>query len=328
MSAASSAQPLVSVITPVYNGAAYLAGCIESVLAQTYSNWDYLIVDNRSTDGSLEIAQQYAARDSRIRVITNPEHVGVIQNHNIAFRKISPDACYCKVAQADDLLLPECLSQMVALAAAYPSVGLVSSYSLLGTRIRGDGLPYPSPIVSGREICRQALLGKLNILFGPTTLMFRADFVRRADAFFNEAHLHSDTEVCFTVLRDSDLGFVHQVLTYCRVHDTSASATTAVRLNTYDPAWLEIVQRHGPTFLSPEEYERTFAIALDNYYRFLGMSLFWRRGKRFWEFHRGELQRIGHPLSVARLLRSAVRVTGSVFMRRLRDRRRSLALSR
>lgn len=328
MSAAPSPQPLVSVVTPVYNGQAYLAACIESVLAQAYPNWEYLIVDNRSTDGSLEIAQQYAARDARVRVFKNPEHVGVIQNHNIAFRKISPEARYCKVAQADDLLLPECLSRMVAVAEAYPSVGLVGSYSLLGTRVRGDGLPYPSPMVAGREICRQMLLGNLNILFGPTTLMFRADFIRRADAFFNEAHLHSDTEVCFTVLRDSDLGFVHQVLTYCRVHDASASATIAVRLNTYDPAWLEIVQRHGPTFLSPDEYQRTFAIALDNYYRFLGMSLFWRRGKRFWEFHRRELERIGHPLSVARLLRSAVRVTGSVFVRGLRARRRSLALSR
>jgi len=320
-----SLQPLVSIVTPVYNGQSYLPACIESVLAQTYQNWEYLIVDNCSTDGSLEIAQQYAGRDDRIRVFRNVEHVGVIQNHNIAFRKISPDARYCKVVQADDLLLPECLSRMVEVGEAYPSVGLVSSYSLHGSRVRGDGLRYPSPIMAGREICRRILLGKLNILFGPTTLLFRADFVRRATAFFNEAHLHSDTEVCFTVLRDSDLGFVHQVLTYCRVHEASASSTTALRLNTYDPAWLDILRRHGPTFLSPEEYSRTFAVSLDNYYRFLGMSLFWRRGRRFWEFHRSELERIGHPLSVSRLIRCAIRVTGAVLLHGLRARRGSLA---
>jgi glycosyltransferase involved in cell wall biosynthesis len=54
---APGAQPLVSVVTPVYNGAEYLRQCIESVLAQSYENWDYLIVNNCSKDRTLEIAQ-------------------------------------------------------------------------------------------------------------------------------------------------------------------------------------------------------------------------------------------------------------------------------
>ena len=59
-------QPQVSVITPVYNGEEFLSECIQSVLSQTYQNWDYTIVNNRSTDRTLEIAQSYAARDPRI----------------------------------------------------------------------------------------------------------------------------------------------------------------------------------------------------------------------------------------------------------------------
>ena len=59
--------PLVSVLTPVYNCEKYLRTCIESVLAQTYTNWEYVIVNNCSTDGTLAIAQEYAAADSRIR---------------------------------------------------------------------------------------------------------------------------------------------------------------------------------------------------------------------------------------------------------------------
>ena len=66
-----SEQPLVSVLTPVYNGEAYVRECIESVIAQTYTNWEYIIVNNCSRDRTLELASEYT-RDPRIRVETNP----------------------------------------------------------------------------------------------------------------------------------------------------------------------------------------------------------------------------------------------------------------
>src|SRR5712692_9727325 len=87
-------QPLVSVVTPVYNGEKYLAECIESILAQTYQNWEYIIVNNCSTDRSLEIAQGYAKKDARIRIYNNQEFVGMIQNHNIALGQISSESKY------------------------------------------------------------------------------------------------------------------------------------------------------------------------------------------------------------------------------------------
>ena len=68
-------QPLVSVLTPVYNGEKFLAECIESVLAQDYQHWEYHIVNNCSTDGTLRIAQSYADKDPRIRVTTNGEGI-------------------------------------------------------------------------------------------------------------------------------------------------------------------------------------------------------------------------------------------------------------
>ena len=90
-------QPLVTLITPVYNGEKYLAECIESILVQTYQNWTYIIVNNCSTDRSLEIAEDYARKDSRIRIHNNQKFVGMIQNHNIAFRQISPESRYCNM---------------------------------------------------------------------------------------------------------------------------------------------------------------------------------------------------------------------------------------
>ena len=116
-------QPLVSIVTPVYNEEEHLAECIESVLAQTYQNWDYTIVDNCSTDRSLEIALWYAAKDSRIRVHANKQFLNMLANHNVAVRQISPVSKYCKVVLADDWIFPECLERMVTVGEAYPSAG-------------------------------------------------------------------------------------------------------------------------------------------------------------------------------------------------------------
>src|SRR3989442_1303003 len=93
---------LVSVVTPVYNGENYLRECIESVLAQTYTHWDFTIVNNCSTDRTLDIAQEYAVKDPRIRIHNNETLVRQIANYNIAFRQISPESKYCKVVAADD----------------------------------------------------------------------------------------------------------------------------------------------------------------------------------------------------------------------------------
>src|SRR5215468_3228733 len=99
-------RPLVSIVTPVYNGGQYLAKCIESVLAQTYEAFEYIIVNNCSTDCSLEVAKEYERKDKRVRVQTNSKFVGLIENHNIAFRSISEDSTYCKVVCADDWIYP------------------------------------------------------------------------------------------------------------------------------------------------------------------------------------------------------------------------------
>ena len=150
-------SPLVSVLTPVYNGERYLSECIESVISQTYRNWEYIIVNNCSTDRTQEIAQSYAKKDGRIRIHKNQELVKMGPNHDIAISLIAPTSLYCKVLHADDFMFPECLERMVDLAVANPLVGLVSSYRLDDRKVNLDGLPYPSTVVSGREICRQFL---------------------------------------------------------------------------------------------------------------------------------------------------------------------------
>src|SRR5262245_55814999 len=108
--------PLVSVITPVHNGAEYLAECIASVLRQTYTHWELLVVDNKSTDATTEVAEEAAQGDPRVQVRREEEFLGVYGSHNRALRAMSPAARYVKFVHADDWLFPECLERMVAVA--------------------------------------------------------------------------------------------------------------------------------------------------------------------------------------------------------------------
>lgn len=154
MGVAPKTEPLVSVVTPVYNGDKFLAECIESILGQTYSNWEYVIVNNCSKDHTLAIAQRYAQQDSRIRIHDNTAFLDLMPNWNHAMRQIAPESSYCKVVHADDWLFPDCLARMVDVAEAHPAVGLVGAYCLYGKEVGLDGLAYPSTVVSGWEIGR------------------------------------------------------------------------------------------------------------------------------------------------------------------------------
>src|SRR2546430_9956194 len=116
-------EPLVSVVTPVYNGAKYLRECLASLIAQSYANWRCALVNNRSTDDSLEIALHYASLDSRITVHNNAEFLPIIDNLNRAYALIDRDCIYCKPLMADDWLYPECIATMVSCALAQPSIG-------------------------------------------------------------------------------------------------------------------------------------------------------------------------------------------------------------
>jgi glycosyltransferase involved in cell wall biosynthesis len=304
----TSNQPLVSVLTPVYNGADFLVQCIESVLAQVYQNYEYIIVNNCSTDRSLEIALAYAKKDQRIRVHNNQNFVGVIENHNIAFGLISPSAKYCKVVSADDYIFPDYLSRTIEVVEANPSVGIIGSYQLSGDYIRWQGFDYPRAVFPGRELCRRVFLGG-DPTFGfgtPTSLTYRADLVRKSKAFYPNPSPHADTSACFKCLNETDFGFVHQVLSYERKHEATQSSASA-KLDRYASAYLSDLQHYGPFYLEPAELDRVIQKALRRYYNYLAVDYFLGfRGKDFWRYHYERFAELGYPLSRMLLLKSAV----------------------
>lgn len=290
-----SKQPLVSVVTPFYNTVDYLRECIESVLSQTYSHFEYLLVDNQSTDGSASIAAEYAAKDRRIRVMRNSEFVGQVANYNGALRHVASAACYVKLVQADDCIFPECLERMVAVGEAHPTAAIISSYYLNGAHICGSGIEWPVECIPGRTASRLHLVeGKF--LFGtPTTLMYRADLVAKRQPFYSESSLHEDTELCHEVMADSELGFVHQVLSFNRVGNSGIlTAIETFHWQTLD--FYLTLQKCGPLFLSRDELASRIRELRAEYLRLLGESTLIGREPEFWTYHQKGLATIGEKL--------------------------------
>jgi glycosyltransferase involved in cell wall biosynthesis len=102
-----SRSPKISIGLPVYNGEPYVRELIEGVLAQTFGDFEFVISDNASTDGTGELCRAYAAADPRIKYFRNAENIGLIRNYNRVFERST--APYYKWVSADDLYEPRYL---------------------------------------------------------------------------------------------------------------------------------------------------------------------------------------------------------------------------
>jgi glycosyltransferase involved in cell wall biosynthesis len=288
-------QPLVSVVTPFHNTAPYLVQCIESVLAQSCDEFEYILVDNCSTDGSREIAENYARRDARIRLIRRPQLLSQVQNYNRALADISGASLYCKVVQADDFIFPECLRLMVEAFERSESIGLMSSYWLKGNEVRGTGLPYPMPLLAGKEMARLYLRTGVWVFGSPTAVMYRSSIIRSGQPFYDESRLHEDTEKCMQLLEHWDFGFVHQVLSFSRVDNESISS--AVR--DFQPNVLDryiIVERYSSVFLEAGEAAELKRKTKREHYDVLANALLEGRKSEFWRYHGKGLSTLGKTI--------------------------------
>ena len=139
--------PVISVLMTVYQGARYLPDTLESILTQTFGDFEFLVVDDGSTDGTTALLDEAAARDGRLSVQHNPSNQGITRSMNRLFPLAR--GRYVTRHDADDLSAPDRFARQAAFLDANPNIGLVSSQ--IGV-IGSDGARLPTPrFVSGND---------------------------------------------------------------------------------------------------------------------------------------------------------------------------------
>lgn len=132
-------SPRVSIGLPVYNGDNYLIETLDSILAQTYADFELIICDNASTDGTAEICRTYAVQDDRIRYFRNETNVGAARNYNLTWEHARGE--YFKWVAHDDPCAPQLIERCVAALDSMPDVIMAYGRTIL-IDARGDIIEY------------------------------------------------------------------------------------------------------------------------------------------------------------------------------------------
>ena len=251
------AQLSISVCIPVYNGDRWLREAIESVLVQTRSDFELLIVDDHSSDGSLQVASEAARGDGRIRVLENAETIAAVPNHNRCLQLAERDLV--KFLHQDDRLRDDCLERMAAVFGANPSVGLVFSrreilLDDLTDAAAGEwkrkhevlhaGFGRLSEVNDGRTMLDRYLptFGEVefaNWVGEPSAVMLRRSAVEAVGGFDERVRQSFDLELWVRLMAAHDIGFVDEPLVTFRHHGDSLTAEIAARRDDWlDRLWI------------------------------------------------------------------------------------------
>lgn len=212
-------KPLVSVCIPTYRCARFLPAAIDSVLSQDYSEFELIVQDNCSQDGTGEILEDYASRDPRVDYRINESNIGMVANWNFCLRRAKGK--YIKFLCADDLLATtDALALYVAAMEADPQVSLVASSRQVIDEYHNKQkvlAEYPAMAgCAGTAIIRDCLLAGRNKIGEISSAMFRKDQASRG---FNNAHHHSaDLEMFFYLLKLGHFSFIDTPLAFFRVY--------------------------------------------------------------------------------------------------------------
>jgi GT2 family glycosyltransferase len=226
--------PAVTVFIPAYNARAYLGDAIESILAQTFPDFELLVIDDGSRDDTRDIAQAWAARDSRIHVVSRGNR-GRPATRNEAFDLAR--GRYLAVLDADDLSAPQRLERQVAFMEAHREVAVCGS---LNVHLR-------DPADLRRTVLSRSILRKhpahvrgvravqfFDCAVRQSTAMFRMETVRARGYRYDPAYpLAEDFELWSRILRSDAIANLPEVLGYYRRHSLQSTQLRFVDVHAY-----------------------------------------------------------------------------------------------
>lgn len=165
-------QPMVSVLMTAYNREKYIGEAIESVLASTYKNWELIIVDDRSTDNTVTIANEYVLKDARIRVYLNDVNLGDYPNRNKAISYAKGE--FIMFVDSDDKIYPNGVADCVTAMLKFPSASLGMFFLSKKGEIE---------FLSGDAAIRKHFFSEQFLIIGPGGTIFKRDFVNQLGGY-------------------------------------------------------------------------------------------------------------------------------------------------
>ncbi len=211
--------PKVSICIPTYNYARFLPEAIDSVLKQTFTDYEILIIDDCSHDNTKEVVSEYAKKDKRIRFKINLINIGMVNNWNLCLSEARGE--YIKPVFSDDLLSsPNALQKMVSFLDSDRNISLVSTARKFidpeSKTIKILSHFKNDTVLSGEEVINRCLSEQKNLIGEPTAVMFRKKDATRG-FLHNYTHI-VDLEMWFHFLEKGDFAYIHEPLCSFRIH--------------------------------------------------------------------------------------------------------------
>lgn len=222
-----SARPLVTIGVPAYNSAAHIREALVSALAQRYEPLEIIVVDDASTDDTVDIVR--SLDDPRLRVVINDTNLGLAGNHDRVIELARGE--YVKILHADDLLAPDAIERQAAALADNPGVSLVTSKRVIidddGKRIMGRGARWEEGVRGGTAVMHELVRSGRNLLGEPSAQLFRRSIALEVGGYSAEWPYVVDLEFCVRLLARGDLYYVPAELASFRVTPGQQSARLA-----------------------------------------------------------------------------------------------------
>ena len=215
----------ISVCIPTYNYDRYISQAIESVLCQSFTDFELLVADDCSNDSTDEILRRYARQDSRIRYIRHQTNMGMVENWNYCLSQAKGK--YIKFIFGDDFFVSDqALEKMLYAMESDESISLVGSARMIvdDKSVKTDLWGYSNKdiVVSGFDMIHRCLLRHDNLIGEPTAVMFKATQSLRG---FNQQYKQIvDLEMWFHLLEQGRYAFLAEPLCAFRVHDAQQTA--------------------------------------------------------------------------------------------------------